>query len=151
VDFTSTVLVLTSNLGSDLFRSARRMGFDTGAAAPASLRAQVLETTRRALSPELWNRIEHRQVFMPLSAEEVREIARRQILQSAGHLEEERGIAYRVDEAVLDFLVSSGGYDPENGARPMRRAVEPPSSVSSRGSWRTGSSPVSSRPGTWCG
>jgi ATP-dependent Clp protease ATP-binding subunit ClpC len=124
VDFTSTVLVLTSNIGSQHFRAGRRVGFETGNNAAADITRAVLDDARRSLSPELWNRLEHRLVFLPLSPEEVREIARRQILQSASHLEEERGITYRVEESALDFLVATGGYDPEMGARPMRRTIE---------------------------
>jgi ATP-dependent Clp protease ATP-binding subunit ClpC len=124
VDFTSTILVLTSNCGSDLFRPGRRLGFDTGPATHSDLTAQAQEAARRVFSPELWNRIEHRLVFMPLDLCEVREIARLQILASASHLEEERGITYRVEEEVLDFLAQNGGYQPELGARPMRRAIE---------------------------
>ena len=102
----------------------RRVGFDTGLPDPALLEQTVLETAKRALNPELWNRIEHRLVFHPLALPEVREIARRQLSASAQQLAEERGISFRVEEGVLDWLASHGGFDPELGARPMRQTIE---------------------------
>jgi ATP-dependent Clp protease ATP-binding subunit ClpC len=124
VDFTSTVVVLTSNLGSEHFRAQRRVGFETGAGESTAVARAVLDTAKRALNPELWNRIEHRLVFSPLGKGDVREIARRQLSHSAQTLSEERGISYRVDEAVLDWLVERGGFDVEMGARPMRQTIE---------------------------
>ena len=124
VDFTSTVVVMTSNLGSERFRVGRRVGFAAGPADLGGVRDAVLGDVRKALSPELWNRIEHRLVFMPLCEAEVREIARRQLSASAAQLEEERGITFRIDESVLDHLIAHGGLDPELGARPMRQTIE---------------------------
>ena len=119
-----SVVALTSNLGSSHFNTSRCVGFDTGLPDAARLEQTVLESAKRALNPELWNRIEHRLVFHPLALPEVREIARRQLSSSAQQLAEERGISFRVDESVLDWLAAHGGFDPELGARPMRQTIE---------------------------
>ncbi|RMG19600.1 MAG: ATP-dependent Clp protease ATP-binding subunit, partial [Deltaproteobacteria bacterium] len=129
VSFTNTLVILTSNLGSEVMTgSARRaLGFTSGgdeAQHAADLRERVLEVARAAFPPELWNRIDERLVFNPLSRDEVARIAHMLIDESAARLEAEKQIRYRVQPEVLDFLIERGGYDPTMGARPMRRTLQ---------------------------
>ena len=129
IDFTNTVLLLTSNLGSDVAVPARngrgRVGF-FGAERKDERMSQndaVIAAARAALPPELYNRIDEVLAFSPLSREEVREIAHRMIEGLRDDLRTSRGIEIDTSDAALDALLEAGGFDPELGARPMRRAI----------------------------
>ncbi|MFO0692969.1 MAG: ATP-dependent Clp protease ATP-binding subunit [Polyangiales bacterium] len=125
VDFTNTILVLTSNLGAHAPEEKRRsIGF--GAEAPRAATeagTRVLEAARRSLPPELWNRIDEPLYFGALSSEEVAEIARRMLASVAGTLRTEHGISLEVDESAIETLVRAGGFDATLGARPMKRTI----------------------------
>jgi ATP-dependent Clp protease ATP-binding subunit ClpC len=126
VDFTNTVLILTSNLGSSVIGqpAAKAIGFgQKPGATPKNEEDAVIAAAREALPPELYNRLDEVLVFHPLSPDDVREIARRQLATLASSLEQDRRILLVFDEAVLDALLALGGYQPELGARPMRRAI----------------------------
>ena len=133
-DFSNTVVVLTSNLGAEVFDkpSGRRIGFaDARDDTTRDERAtRVLDRARGALPPELWNRIESRLVFHPLSRLEVLAIARLIVRERSELLHAEKGIGFEVDDAAIECLIDQGGYDVRLGARPMRqtiaRAVEGP-------------------------
>jgi ATP-dependent Clp protease ATP-binding subunit ClpC len=126
VDFTNTVLVMTSNLGADaaIAPSGRSIGFRHGVRAEGrGDEAGVIAAARDALAPELYNRIDEVLVFRPLGEHDVREIAKR-LLSGLGHsLTESRGVGLVFDDAVCDALLAQGGYDPTLGARPMKRAI----------------------------
>jgi ATP-dependent Clp protease ATP-binding subunit ClpA len=82
-----------------------------------------MDAARAALPPELYNRIDEVIAFAPLKRSEVAEIARR-ILGTLGKtLEAARGILLDVDDDAVERLLAAGGYDPELGARPMKRTV----------------------------
>lgn len=134
VDFRNTVVVMTSNLGAELYREgdrsisrARAIGFGLPAvdALPEGdpLAESVLSLARASLAPEVWNRIDEPLVFGSLARGEVAEIARRMLAGSAARLEAEQGVTVDVRESVIDLLLSSGGWEPSLGARPMRRTV----------------------------
>jgi len=125
VDFTNTVLILTSNLGAGAVGqpSGKAIGFGREGSAPRSDEDVVIAAAREELPPELYNRLDEVLVFHPLSPDDVREIARRQLAVLASSLERDRKILLVFDEAVLDALLRLGGYQPELGARPMRRAI----------------------------
>ena len=127
VDFTNAVIVLTSNLGASEMRavaSERRVGF---AAAPTSvdvgrLEDAALTAAKRALPPELYNRLDEVLFFAPLARDEVRAITMK-LLERLVLTLAARNVTLEYDDAVLDALLDQGGYEPELGARPMRRAV----------------------------
>lgn len=125
VAFENTVVVMTSNLGSDLRVQKRHVGF--GAARRTEdvgdLTAPILSAARAALPPELWNRIDEPLVFGPLSLDEVGEIAARMIRHIADQLMGEHGIVLEVRESAFEVLIETG-YDPDLGARPMKRSVQ---------------------------
>ncbi|GAB4207912.1 MAG: hypothetical protein OHK0013_25910 [Sandaracinaceae bacterium] len=131
VDFTNTVVVMTSNLGASALtqRAPRAIGFDAPDPRELARReesereARVLEAARRALPPELWNRIDEPLFFAPLGEADVIEIGRRMLRAVARTLEAERGIVLEVDESAPRALAAGGGFDPELGARPMKRTV----------------------------
>ncbi len=123
VDFSNTVVVLTSNLGAEAFSVVRpRVGFG-GSSASASDADGALASARKALPPELWNRLDDRLAFKPLQPSELGRIARLLLDESSRRLAAERGIAFAVDDKAVDVLLASG-LDPTLGARPVRQAVE---------------------------
>lgn len=128
VDFSNTVVVMTSNLGSDVFvqePSRPRIGFGPEQAEPDdSVSDGVLEAAKAHFPPELWNRIDERLVFHPLSRSEVARIAALQLRSSAQRLREESDIELQFGDGVVQHLVESGGFDAELGARPMRQTIE---------------------------
>lgn len=126
VSFSESIIVMTSNLGADLSRIARPIGFGDRTAPDAEAdetSTAILESARASLAPELWGRIEERLVFAPLSVDEVREVTRRLAASSSKRLTKERGIEYVLDDTAVDFLVAQGGYDARLGARPMRQVL----------------------------
>lgn len=137
VDFTHTVVVMTSNLGAISHPSAR-VGFgatsrvdapgagERGAGAKLARERQganALMAARRALAPELWNRIDEPLFFGPLGREDVCEIARRMLGQVAAVLAREHRVTMRAEPSAVEALIAAGGFDPELGARPMRRTI----------------------------
>ena len=137
VDFSNTLIIMTSNLGSHVFdqqaveESRGRIGFDrvlAGATTPAedrrALEAEVLQVASSHFTPELWNRMDERLVFMPLGREEVAQIAVLQLEDSAARLEQESGISLDFSDDVIAHLISHGGYDRRLGARPMRHTIQ---------------------------
>jgi ATP-dependent Clp protease ATP-binding subunit ClpC len=131
VDFTNVVVVMTSNLGAELARpgpTRGRIGFGARASsgvARADTRAhdEVCAVARGALTPELYNRIDEVLAFTPLDRSEVAEVARRMLRDLGDELKRARDVRLDVSDAAVEALLECGGYDPELGARPMRRAI----------------------------
>ncbi len=126
VDFTNTVIVMTSNLGADAVRGPTAIGFGatpSEAERARSIEDKVLAAARRAMPPELWNRLDEPLVFAPLGRTDALEIARRMLLRVAAQLESEHGVLLTVEPSALGSLADAGGFDPTLGARPMRRVV----------------------------
>ncbi|HJL19522.1 MAG TPA: ATP-dependent Clp protease ATP-binding subunit [Sandaracinaceae bacterium LLY-WYZ-13_1] len=127
VDFTNTVIVMTSNLGAGAATaSGGRVGFgarDDARCGADRTRDRVLSAARRALPPELWNRIDEPLFFAPLGTDEVRAIAARLLDEVAEVMRREHRVGLEVEPTALDALIEAGGFDPELGARPMRRCV----------------------------
>jgi ATP-dependent Clp protease ATP-binding subunit ClpC len=124
VDCTHTIVVMTSNLGAD--QSTRRaggIGFRDDSDSDSSRMSEAVAAARRALPPELWNRIDEPLFFAPLGREEVAEIARRMVAGVARQLRDRQGVELVVDPTAIDALLHHGGYDAELGARPMRRVI----------------------------
>ncbi|XYH97414.1 AAA family ATPase [Sorangium sp. So ce1128] len=127
VDFTNTVIVMTSNLGAaeaGALKVERSVGFARAsqAVSPERLSEAMLAATRAALPPELYNRIDEVICFAPLTRADVAEITRRLL----GGLEREleaRGVVLEIEPEAIDALLDAGGFDPELGARPMKRTI----------------------------
>jgi ATP-dependent Clp protease ATP-binding subunit ClpC len=118
VDFTNTVLVMTSNLGAG--RSRRGIGFT--AAEPAAAEDRMHDAAREAFLPEFLNRIDETVTFHPLTHEHVERITAAICDRVAERLRTERGIELTVDEALVARLAREG-FDDEFGARPLQRHV----------------------------
>jgi ATP-dependent Clp protease ATP-binding subunit ClpC len=125
VDFSSTVVVLTTNLGG--FEATRAssgvMGF-AGAEAGPTREDRASQAARAALPPELWNRLDERLVFPALSREDLAHVAALLLRQSSERLAAERRIRFFAGDDVVEHLLGNGGFDPSLGARPMRGAVQ---------------------------
>jgi ATP-dependent Clp protease ATP-binding subunit ClpC len=116
VDFTNTVVVMTSNLGAG--KAKRPIGF-TGTAEDA-MDERMLEAAKRAFLPEFLNRIDEIVVFEPLTEHQVRQIGELLCARIAERLREERGIELEVEPALVERLAREG-FDAEFGARPLKR------------------------------
>ncbi len=129
IDFTNVVVILTSNLGSEVKlkgASRGRIGFGSRGDEEAKRSAYedaVLASARASLPPELYNRLDEVLVFAPLSRGDVAEVARRMLAGLAEELMRARGVRLDASEAAIEALLDAGGFDPELGARPMRRAI----------------------------
>ncbi|MDR3418446.1 MAG: ATP-dependent chaperone ClpB [Nevskia sp.] len=119
VDFRNTVVVMTSNLGSQLIQDLLGKDSSTDYAA---IREAVMEVVRQHFRPEFINRIDEAVVFHPLGAGQIRAITE---IQTAGLRKRlaERSIAMEFSEAALARLAEAG-YDPVYGARPLKRAIQ---------------------------
>jgi ATP-dependent Clp protease ATP-binding subunit ClpC len=122
IDFRNAVIVMTSNLGSELFAERKAVGFGRTDAAPDG--GRVLAAARRALPPELWNRIDETLVFQPLVADEIRRIARLLLDGTFAAATAGRALSLTADDELIEHLLAAGGHDPAMGARPMRRAIQ---------------------------
>jgi ATP-dependent Clp protease ATP-binding subunit ClpB len=114
VDFKNTVLIMTSNLGS---REIMEVGDDQ-----AQVRAAVVQVLKDYFKPEFLNRIDDTVVFTQLSREQIAGIIDVQLERLRKNLSE-RGIEIVLDESAKDLLVQEG-YDPNYGARPLKRAIQ---------------------------
>ncbi len=126
VDFTNTVIVMTSNLGADAAGSSarRRVGFGAESAPEhAEVERGVVAAARASLPPELYNRIDEVIVFSPLTRAQVREVAQRALEQLAQRLAATRGLRFEFSEAAIEALLDQGGYEPSLGVRPLKRAL----------------------------
>jgi ATP-dependent Clp protease ATP-binding subunit ClpC len=126
VDFTNTVILMTSNLGSEVLGQAakRRVGFGGGEpAATDDIAEKIVLSARAALAPELYNRIDEVLVFAPLGRADVREIARRLLDGVGTALAAQRGVQLEYGPELIEYLMDAGGFDPTLGARPMKRTI----------------------------
>jgi len=130
VDFTNIVVAMTSNLGSDVAHPGARgrIGFGGRGPAPREPETRAYEeamcaAARSALPPELYNRIDEVLAFAPLERADVAEVARRMLRSLGEELEAVRGVTLDASDHAVAALLEAGGFDPQLGARPMRRAI----------------------------
>ncbi len=123
VNFKNTIIIMTSNLGSDLIRERMALRHkDTDEAVFEETTRLVLDKLKRIMRPEFLNRIDETIVFAPLREDEILSIVRLQLEGLVGTLRQ-NGIELRYTEAVLTLLAREG-YDAEFGARPIKRLIQ---------------------------
>jgi ATP-dependent Clp protease ATP-binding subunit ClpC len=125
VNFRNTVIIMTSNAGARQITSEGRVGFstaDAGVLSYSEIRSSALSELKKLLSPELLNRIDDVVVFSALTKEQVGQILDIQIQELADRLKE-RNYAVSVKPKAREYLINHG-YDPEMGARPLRRLIQ---------------------------
>lgn len=115
VDFRNTVVVMTSNLGSDRIQALNEQSYDT-------MKHAVMEVVSGHFRPEFINRVDDIVVFHSLNLEQIRAIAKIQINGLRRRLAE-NDMQLKITDAALDFLGNSG-FDPVYGARPLKRAIQ---------------------------
>lgn len=116
VDFRNTVIVMTSNLGSDLIQEL--VGEDNYDA----MKAAVMGVVAQHFRPEFINRVDESVVFHPLAKGQIRGIAEIQLAALRGRLAE-RELSLHISDSFMDQLVEAG-FDPVYGARPLKRAIQ---------------------------
>ncbi|MGA7298559.1 MAG: ATP-dependent chaperone ClpB [Rhodanobacteraceae bacterium] len=119
VDFRNTVIVMTSNLGSNLIQD---MDSDDSEADYTKMKAAVLGVVQNHFRPEFINRLDELVVFRSLQKSQIRAIARIQ-LQNLEQRLDERQLSLNVSDKALDLLANVG-FDPVYGARPLKRAIQ---------------------------
>ncbi|HRC62924.1 MAG TPA: AAA family ATPase, partial [Dehalococcoidia bacterium] len=129
VDFRNTIIIMTSNVGSDLIRRDSRVGFATtqDEAKTAEqqydrMKQRVTEEMKRVFRPEFLNRIDQSVVFHALGQEDIRKIVSLELRDVRENLKA-KGIDFEVTQALLDHL-GAEGFDPVFGARPLRRVIQ---------------------------
>ena len=116
VDFRNTVIVMTSNLGSDIIQNL------AGEANYDEMKASLMDVVGNHFRPEFINRIDEVVVFHPLSLEHIKKITRIQVQYLVDRLAD-KDLAFELSDAVLDKL-GNAGFDPVYGARPLKRAIQ---------------------------
>jgi ATP-dependent Clp protease ATP-binding subunit ClpC len=124
IDFRNTIIIMTSNVGADLIRRQTTLGFG----APKLddnydvMRDKILEETKRIFKPEFLNRLDDTIVFHTLTKPDLIQIVELEVAKVVQRIKA-KDIHLLLEESAKDFLIEKG-YDPQYGARPMRRAVE---------------------------
>ena len=127
VNFKNTIIIMTSNLGSGYIQSQfEKLTPQTGTQAREALieetKKEVLGMLKKTIRPEFLNRIDETIMFLPLTQEQIKQVVRLQI-NGITKMLEGNGVALQLTDAALDFLADAG-YDPEFGARPVKRAIQ---------------------------
>ena len=116
VDFKNTIIIMTSNLGSEILSNA------TGADDPRKIKAQVMDIVKASFRPEFINRIDEITIFHRLDKNNIKDIAEIQIRNIEKRLAE-KNIKLHVNDAAFVWIVNNG-YDPVYGARPLKRLLK---------------------------
>src|SRR5205085_9112918 len=117
VDFTNTIIVMTSNIGSQLIQEITR---EHGS--EEEIRTAIKEALQERFLPEFLNRVDETIIFRPLDQQQIRKIVTFQIEHLKKQLEQ-AGLALDVTEAAIDEIARRG-YDPTFGARPLKRVIQ---------------------------
>ena len=122
VDFKNTIIIMTSNIGSEILQHAINEHGNDFSSEWNKAKASVLELLKKTIRPELLNRIDEIVVFKPLQKEEVREIVKLQLSRLQKRLKE-KNVELQCTEESMDYLAEKG-YQPDLGARPIKRAIQ---------------------------
>ena len=123
VNFKNTIIIMTSNLGSQLIRQeTETAGGSLSADKLETMRNRLFEMLKQTIRPEFLNRIDETIMFLPLSKQEIRDVVELQ-MNAVRNMLSQQGFTLNWTSAALDYLASVG-YDPEFGARPVKRAIQ---------------------------
>ena len=117
VNFKNTLIIFTSNLGSQLIRENEEKGIDH-----EKTSMQVMELLKQTIRPEFLNRIDETIMFTPLSEKQIRDIVGLQI-EGVHKMLLQSGVDLRITDDAIDYIAHEG-YDPQFGARPVKRALQ---------------------------
>ena len=130
VDFRNTIIIMTSNVGAETMYKEAQLGFQADTREEEReleqqherVKGQVMDSLKRTFRPEFLNRIDDVIVFKPLSKFDIRKILDLQLSELAGRIAEQ-GLSLRVSTTAKNLLIEKG-YNVDQGARPMRRAIQ---------------------------
>ena len=129
VDFRNCIIVMTSNIGAEMIRRQGTLGFtlqrdekETEEKNYEDIRKKLLDSLRKVFRPEFINRLDAVIVFHPLNREHIRNIVNLELAKVSERMAE-HNITLTASDAALDYL-SDEGYNPEMGARPLRRVIQ---------------------------
>ena len=123
VNFKNTIIIMTSNLGSQFIQQQfEKLDDTTRDQLIDETRSQVMEMLKKTIRPEFLNRIDETIMFLPLSKKEIADVVKLQI-NAIRKLRAPQGFRLEVTDAAIQYLAEIG-YDPEFGARPVKRAIQ---------------------------
>jgi ATP-dependent Clp protease ATP-binding subunit ClpC len=124
IDFRNTILIMTSNIGANIIKNQSSLGFKRTSADRSyeDMKKELLEEVEKHFRPEFLNRLDEIIVFQSLSREDLRQIIDIEVKYVQDRLRG-MGLEVTMSDEARDFLIEKG-YNPEFGARPLRRAIE---------------------------
>ena len=123
VNFKNTIIIMTSNLGSSYIQSQfEKINDQNHDQVVEETKAEVMNMLKKTIRPEFLNRIDETIMFQPLNKNEIEQIVRLQI-NGIKKMLEENGVTLQMSDQAVDFIATAG-YDPEFGARPVKRAIQ---------------------------
>ena len=123
VNFKNTIIIMTSNLGSAYIQSQfEKMNEDNHELLVEETKNEVMNMLKKTIRPEFLNRIDETIMFLPLNKPQIEQIVRLQI-KGIQRMMKDNGVNLHLSDMAIDFLATAG-YDPEFGARPVKRAIQ---------------------------
>ena len=124
VDFKNTIIIMTSNIGATALRDEKTVGFGVADESKdyKAMKSRILEELKKSFRPEFLNRVDEVVVFHSLNKEQLHDIVKIMSKDIVARLKEQE-ITLKFTPAAID-VISSEGFDPEYGARPIRRALQ---------------------------
>ena len=123
VNFKNTIIIMTSNLGSSYIQSQfEKINDQNHDQVVAETKTEVMNMLKKTIRPEFLNRIDEIIMFQPLNKDQIEQIVRLQI-NGIKKMLEENGVTLQMSDQAIDFITTAG-YDPEFGARPVKRAIQ---------------------------
>lgn len=123
VNFKNTIIIMTSNMGSSYIQSQmEKLNSNNKDTVIEETKNEVMNMLKKTIRPEFLNRIDETIMFLPLTEKEIRQIVTLQI-KGVQKMLADNGVELVLTDAALDFLAEAG-YDPEFGARPVKRAIQ---------------------------
>ena len=123
VNFKNTIIIMTSNLGSAYIQSQfEKMNDDNHELLVEETKNEVMNMLKKTIRPEFLNRIDETIMFLPLNKPQIEQIVRLQI-KGIQRMLKDNGVNLHLSDMAIDFLATAG-YDPEFGARPVKRAIQ---------------------------
>ena len=123
VNFKNTIIIMTSNLGSQFIQQEfEKLNATNRERIIANTKMQVMDMLKKTIRPEFLNRIDETIMFLPLTKAEIANVVRLQ-MNAVKKMLEPQGFTLRVTDAAINYLADQG-YDPEFGARPVKRAIQ---------------------------
>jgi len=124
VDFRNTILIMTSNVGAEIFRKHGSLGFksESQEVTYKDMKERLLDQVKKTFKPEFLNRIDDTIVFHPLTKEDLYKIIEIEMTEVTARLKEQ-AVDIVLDQSAKDFLIEKG-FDPVFGARPLKRTIQ---------------------------